>query len=63
MFHWLGNSLIQWACCIVISSPFVAMGIRSAHLRGREVGLGSLAQLALFFLISLSLAYLGFVKI
>ena len=56
--HWLGGSLIQWACSVVIGLPFVLVAIREARQRGRDVGLGRLVLLAVFFLISLALTRL-----
>jgi len=61
VIHWMGGSLIQWACSIAVGLPFVVVAVRSANLRGRRVSLGGLIQLAVFFLISLALTRLDLV--
>jgi membrane protease YdiL (CAAX protease family) len=58
VLHWMGGALIQWACSMAVSLPLVTVAVRSVRLRGRDVSLGSLVQLAIFFLISLTLTRL-----
>lgn len=55
---WVGGSLIQWACSVVVALPFVLVAIRSVRLRERNVHLGGLLQLSIFFLVSLALTRL-----
>ncbi len=58
VIRWLGSSLIQWLCSITVSWPFFIMAVRSARRRGQDVNLWLPAQLALFFLVSLTLTWL-----
>jgi membrane protease YdiL (CAAX protease family) len=44
---------------VAVSLPFLIVAGRSARLRERDVSLGSLVQLAIFFFISLALTRLG----
>ncbi len=53
---WLGGTLLQWICCIVVSLPFFGVALRSTRQRG--VALRTSALLALFFLVSLALTRL-----
>jgi len=58
VIHWVGGTLIQWACSVAVCLPFVVVAIRSTRLRGQDVRLCAFIQLAIFFLISLALTRL-----
>jgi len=58
VIHWLGGSLIQWACSMAVGLPFVVVAVRAARSHGQNVNLYGLIQLATFFLISLALTRL-----
>ncbi len=57
--RWLGGSLIQWVCSVVVGLPFLVVAVKAARRRGRGVNVGKLVLLALFFLVSLALTRLA----
>lgn len=58
VISWLGGTLIQWACCMAVGLPFFIVAVRSASLRGQKVTLRGLAQLTVFFFVTLALTRL-----
>ncbi len=57
--RWLGGALVGWACLVAVGLPFIATALWSLSRRGRDVGLGRLLLLAVFFFVSLALTRLG----
>jgi membrane protease YdiL (CAAX protease family) len=56
--HWLGGSVIQWACSVAIGLPFVVVAVWAARRRRRDVSVRGLVLLAVFFFVSLALTRL-----
>ena len=56
--HWLGGSVIQWACSVAVGLPFVVVAVRATRQRRRDVSVRGLVLLAVFFFVSLALTRL-----
>jgi hypothetical protein len=58
MTTWLGGTLLQWTCCILVSLPFLGLALWATRQRQRGAALRAAVLLALFFLVSLALTRL-----